>query len=46
MFFCRGQDLPKLQGCYFLADYCGGTFKGLRMKDGVATDLIDTADGL
>lgn len=42
----RGQDLPKLQGRYFFADYCGGTLQGLRMKDGVATDLVDTADGL
>ncbi|MEQ1899791.1 MAG: PQQ-dependent sugar dehydrogenase [Devosia sp.] len=45
-FVYRGGDLPKLQGRYFFADYCRGTLEGLRMKDGVATDLVDTADGL
>lgn len=42
----RGKALPALQGRYFFADYCNGAVQALRLVDGKATELVNTADEL
>ena len=42
----RGSALPALQGRYFFADYCAGNIEALRLENGEATSLVNTADDL
>lgn len=42
----RGSALPALQGRYFFADYCTGNIEGLRLENGEAASLVNTADDL
>ncbi len=42
----RGAALPAVQGRYFFADWCSGVIEGLRLENGEATALVNTADEL
>lgn len=42
----RGGALPALAGRYFFADYCTGAIEGLRLVDGVATEMVNTEGDL
>jgi glucose/arabinose dehydrogenase len=37
----RGAGIPRLQGTYFYADYCGGWVRSLRMQGGVVVEETD-----
>ncbi len=42
----RGQALPALDGRYFFADYCSGVIESLRLENGEASALVNTAEEL
>jgi hypothetical protein len=37
----RGAGIPRLQGAYFYADYCGGWVRSLRIQGGVVVEETD-----
>ncbi|RKY20156.1 MAG: hypothetical protein DRQ55_08610 [Planctomycetota bacterium] len=45
-FVYRGQDLPGYAGRYFLADWCSGFVRSMRIGHGPATTVVDHADQL
>jgi hypothetical protein len=42
----RGTCMPDMAGHYFFGDYCGGTFRTLRVQGGQAADQMDRTDDI